>query len=157
MLPVFDLTTTSIPSNVQDAVAIFFAVVVLAYSLLLGMGDFSARSVKIHQCGLELAELARELKFMVDNEDKASKKEYLKYVERYYQCLGRHENHSSHDYMVAKKEHKNEAVRDDIKGVDWYINLGWAIKIHLYRIWYFCHYIISIFTITIWIYIVYPS
>ena len=157
MLPIFNLTTTSISSNAQNAVAVFFAVVVLAYSLLLGMGDFSARSAKIHQCGLELGELARELKFMVDSKAKVEKAEYLRYVERYYQCLGRYENHSSHDYTVAKKEHKNESAKEAGTKVDWYVNLGWTVRIFLYRIWDFCHYPISIFIITVWIYTVCSS
>ncbi|MFL7033313.1 SLATT domain-containing protein [Vibrio lentus] len=152
MLPVFDLTTTAIAINVQSAVAVFFAVVVLAYSLLLGMGDFSARSAKIHQCGLELAELARELKFAVDSKSDTDKQEYLRYVKRYYQCLGRYENHSSHDYTVAKKEHKNELAKEQDKTIDWYVNLGWSLKIFLYRSWDFCHYPISIVVITLWIY-----
>ncbi|CAH0525525.1 hypothetical protein VHP8226_01051 [Vibrio hippocampi] len=157
MLPIFELTTTSISSNAQNAVAVFFAVVVLAYSLLLGMGDFSARSAKIHQCGLELAELARELKFMVDSKAKVGRKEYLSYVGRYYQCLGRYENHSSHDYTVAKKEHKNESAKEEDTKIDWYVNLGWTAKIFLYRIWDFCHYPISILIITVWIYTVCSS
>jgi hypothetical protein len=33
--------------------SIFFSVLILAYSLLLGMSNFSARAVKIHDCGLE--------------------------------------------------------------------------------------------------------
>ncbi|EJK2100760.1 SLATT domain-containing protein [Vibrio cholerae] len=154
MLPNFDLTTKSIPPNAQNAVAVFFAVVVLAYSLLLGMGDFSARSAKIHQCGLELAELARELKFMVDSGALVNKDEYLGYVERYYQCLGRYENHSSHDYLVAKQEHKNEVANEEGKHVPWHINWFWTGKIFLYRIWHFCHYPISMLVITVWVYMV---
>ncbi|MEZ8618969.1 SLATT domain-containing protein [Vibrio splendidus] len=157
MLPIFELTTESIPSNAQNAMAVFFAVVVLAYSLLLGMGDFSARSAKIHQCGLELAELARELKFMVDSKAHANKEEYLTYVKRYYQCLGRYENHSSHDYTVAKKEHKNEAAKEESKKIDLAVNVGWTAKIFFHRIWDFCHYPLSIFFITLWIYTVFSS
>ncbi|EGR1589075.1 SLATT domain-containing protein [Vibrio parahaemolyticus] len=154
MLPIFELTNDTISTNVQNAVAVFFAVVVLAYSLLLGMGDFSARSAKIHQCGLELGELARELKFMVDSKAETTKEDYLSYVERYYLCLGRYENHSSHDYTVAKKEYKNEVASELDQTIKKRTNLWWATQIWLYRIWGFCHYPTSIVAITYWIYTV---
>lgn len=41
--------------------SIFFSVLILAYTLLLGMGAYGPRAVKIHNCGLELGRLAREL------------------------------------------------------------------------------------------------
>jgi len=44
-----------------DIMQIIFAVLVLTYSLLLATGDFSARSVKIHRCGMELGRLARKV------------------------------------------------------------------------------------------------
>jgi hypothetical protein len=154
ILPILKLTNGTVSTELQSAVTVLFAVIVLAYSLLLGMGDFSARSAKIHQCGLELGELARELKFLVDKNIESNKDDYLQYIERYYQCLNRYENHSSHDYLVAKKEHKNDEAKENNTSVSWYYNLWWCIRIMIYRFWEFCHYPISILVISLWIFTV---
>ena len=55
-----------------DIMQIVFAVLILAYSLLLATGDYSARSVKIHRCGMELGRLARKVRPFegVEDEDK---------------------------------------------------------------------------------------
>ena len=63
--------------------SVLFAVLVLAYSLLLGMTDFSARAVKMHGCGLELGRLARKLVFLV-NRGNASAIEYEECAKSYY-------------------------------------------------------------------------
>ncbi|QJX02460.1 SLATT domain-containing protein [Alcanivorax sp. IO_7] len=58
-----------------DIMQIVFAVLILAYSLLLATGDYSARSVKIHRCGMELGRLARKVRPFegVEDEDKNTK------------------------------------------------------------------------------------
>jgi len=40
-----------------DFMGLFFGVLVLAYSLLLGMANFNARSTRLHHCGMELGVL----------------------------------------------------------------------------------------------------
>jgi hypothetical protein len=48
-------------SAYMDFGGLFFGVLVLTYSLLLGMGNFAARAIMLHTCGIELGSLARKL------------------------------------------------------------------------------------------------
>jgi hypothetical protein len=148
----FGLTDSNISADVKSIVAVLFAVMILAYSLLLGMGDFSARSVKIHQCGLELGELARELKYLLDHKIESTKFDYLDYVERYYRCLGKYENHSKHDYLVAKKEFQFEVAKTEKNKIPFLTNVNWTLWIYWFRFFGFCHYVVSAGAITFWIY-----
>lgn len=80
--------------------AIFFCVLVLAYSLLLGMGNFSSRSVVMHACGMELGNLARELHLLNHTQDVSSGK-YDSASKEYYQILAKCENHAHQDYLAT--------------------------------------------------------
>lgn len=90
-----------------DIMQIIFAVLVLTYSLLLATEDYSARSVKIHRCGMELGRLARKIKPHEDNEDENGK--YDEFANDYYNCLEKYENHENVDYLVS-----------DYTSRDWY-------------------------------------
>ncbi len=81
-----------------------FAVLVLAYSLLLGMANYSARAVKMHGCGLELGRLARKLVFLV-NRGHISAYEYQECAKCYYDILDKHENHMHIDYLISHHQH----------------------------------------------------
>ncbi|MEX2491139.1 MAG: SLATT domain-containing protein [Nitrospirales bacterium] len=78
---------------------IIFSVLILAYTLLLSLGDYSARAVKIHRCGMELGKIARELKPYLEKQDDQGA--YEKFVEKYYECLEKYENHETCDYFEA--------------------------------------------------------
>lgn len=78
---------------------IIFSVLILAYTLLLSLGDYSARAVKIHRCGMELGKIARELKPYLEKQDEQVA--YEKFVEKYYECLEKYENHETCDYLEA--------------------------------------------------------
>ena len=82
-----------------DIMQIIFAVLVLTYSLLLATGDYSARSVKIHRCGMELGRLARKIKPYETGEDATGK--YDEFANDYYNCLEKYENHENVDYLVS--------------------------------------------------------
>ncbi|MBM4850983.1 SLATT domain-containing protein [Vibrio parahaemolyticus] len=143
----FDLVDDAVTKNQIDMASLFFAVVVLTYSLLLGMGDFSARSSNIHQCGLELAELSRKLHYRVTHQYQSTEHEYLDFVNRYYICLNRHENHVSHDYLIARLdyliEHGNKPSKFDML-------FNYKLKIYWYRVLGFSHYIFSITLLVLW-------
>jgi len=88
-----------------DIMQIIFAVLVLTYSLLLATGDYSARAVKIHRCGMELGRLARKIKPFEGNDDE----KYNSFANDYYNCLEKYENHEHVDYLVS-----------DYTSRDWY-------------------------------------
>lgn len=94
-----------LPLNYSDRYlafgGIFFGVLVLAYSLLLGMSNYSARSVQLHKCGLELGELAREL-YLISKLNGADRPNYEDYAKKYYVILGQYENHEEIDYRRTK-------------------------------------------------------
>src|SRR5690606_18888201 len=85
--------------------SIFFAVLVLAYSLLLGMGNYSARAVKLHECGMELGRLARDLHPHVSPSTTGTSVLYEAYAKHYYDILAKYENHSVADYLRAHYEY----------------------------------------------------
>lgn len=86
---------TAFSEEYIDVMQIIFAVLVLTYSLLLGTGDYSARSVRIHRCGMELGKLARKIKPLEKNDHEDEK----------------YENHNHVDYLEA-----------DYSSIDWYSN-----------------------------------
>jgi hypothetical protein len=102
------IPTLKLRSNFGEAylgfASVLFAVLVLAYSLLLGMADYSARAVKMHGCGLELGRLLRELVFLI-NRGNASAVEYQECAKRYYDILDKHENHTWLDYLISHHQH----------------------------------------------------
>lgn len=88
-----------------DLMQIVFAVMLLAYSLLLGIGNFSARAVKVHQCGMELGRLARKIfPYKRIKDSTALDAEYDSMCSDYYNCLEKHENHTTVDFLAAKYE-----------------------------------------------------
>jgi hypothetical protein len=172
LLMILKLVDSHISQSYQDMGSLFFSIMILAYSLLLGMGDFSARSNNIHQCGLELAQLSRELDFKIKHTIVRDEKEYLSFVERYYTCLNRYENHSGHDYLIAKldsnMEHRknsnstSKATILHIISFDFYRNMvstfWYKLKIYCYKFFGFSHYILSIALLFGWcIYITTPQ
>lgn len=146
LLYTFKIYNTDIPDSQINMASLFFAIAVLAYSLLLGMGDFSARSSNIHQCGLQLAELSRELHYKIINEITSTEPEYLNYVAKYYLCLNRHENHTSLDYLIARLDYFNEIGRPLPKKE----TIVLKTKIFMYRLFGFSHYLLSIGLIILW-------
>ncbi len=146
LLYTFKIYNTDIPDTQINMASLFFAIAVLAYSLLLGMGDFSARSSNIHQCGLQLAELSRELHYKITQGVASTEPEYLNFVSRYYACLNRHENHTSPDYFIAKLDYLTEIGNSPSV----YERMKIKTKIIFYSFFGFSHYLLSVFSIVIW-------
>lgn len=58
----FSGTKLNFSDKYCSVMQIIFSVTVLAYSLLLGMGNFSACAEQFHRCRLELSRLVRKVK-----------------------------------------------------------------------------------------------
>lgn len=136
--------------------SVLFAVIVLAYSLLLGMADFSARAVKMHGCGLELGRLARHLVFLKDRGN-SSAEEYEASAKRYYDILDKHENHNLYDYLVSHHQHYSAKLAK----LGFFTCKYWRSRIPLFKvqgkiwilsIFQFFHYFFSLALMYSWIY-----
>lgn len=136
--------------------AIFFGVLVLAYSLLLGMGNFSGRSVVMHSCGMELGNLAREL-HLLDKTPEVSPEKYESAAKEYYQILAKCENHAHQDYLVTNAALKLNALAwptafnnryvADLIACAYAVALSFGLKFLL-----FAHYMATIAIISFWFY-----
>lgn len=149
------LKTNFNPSYV-DFGAIFFGVQVLAYSLLLGMSNYSVRSVQLHQCGMELGGLARRL-FLLSRDSSSTNAIYDQAASEYYSILSRYENHSAVDYLVAHHEHFQSKLSDLQRlSFEWFsehIRLLYVrLRFNFLHILQFSHYVISATLMAIWIY-----
>jgi len=142
------------PQYVNFASA-FFGVMVLAYSLLLGMANFAARAAVIHQCGLELGRLARRLLVMRDT-GAVSRAEYDECAKQYYDILDKHENHTRTDYLVAHYEYYDSlASKLTTFSKEWWVErtglLFVRIKLYVLHLVQFSHYIASAVLMYVWI------
>lgn len=136
-----------------DFMGLFFGVLVLAYSLLLGMANFNARSTKLHHCGMELGGLARDL-HLTSTLPNASSQQYDAMVDKYYRILEKYENHTAIDYLKAHHEYYSAAIKKDPnnKSIPTKRELRVAeLKIFLLWLWGISHYVISIGVMFIWI------
>lgn len=90
--------------NFLNAVSVFLAVLVLVYSLLIGMENYAGRAEKMQNCGTELSYLTRELYPYreLDHEENAYKDFSLKYQI----ILEKHENHEPIDFKQFTLERK---------------------------------------------------
>lgn len=144
-----------------DIMQIVFAVLILAYSLLLGTGDYSARSVKIHRCGMELGRIARKIKPF-----EGSVLEDVKYEElynEYYNCLEKYENHENVDFLIATYESKYWAhergnspftLKKFIGSLSsLFLKCIQKLRILFWSLFPITHYIISILGVYFWLYL----
>lgn len=86
----------------SSVMQIIFSVMVLTYSLLLGMGNFNARAERFHRCGLELSRLLRKVKPLKGSKGYAT--EYELISKEYYDHLDKYENHKNVDFLSARVE-----------------------------------------------------
>lgn len=135
---------TNLSTQYVNFMGIFFGILVLAYSLLLGMGNHIARSIKLHQCGLELGLLARQLYLLVEL-DQTDTKQYEQLASKYYEILEKYENHSRVDYLVAHLEYYGSEARGRP------VSKRYVLEMYLLHIIQFVHYIFSVLLISFWI------
>src|SRR5438045_2380613 len=103
IIPLLDLGGFSVryqPKYVQ-IMQIIFAVMILAYSLLLSTGRFETRAEKMLACGIVLSRLMREIKPHKGTSPPLPDKTYDDIYGRYYDCLEKFENHTELDYHAA--------------------------------------------------------
>ena len=142
---------------------IVFAVLLLAYSLLLSMGRFEARAEKMQACGIILSRLLREIKPLKDGEPPASDGTYNDLSDRYYDCLEKFENHKEIDYYgvmidLAVREgmppRNNRSISSycaSVVGYYWRLNMR-RIYVYSIRALVFGHYFLAIAVMYAWIY-----
>jgi hypothetical protein len=136
--------------------SVLFAVLVLAYSLLLGMTNSSARAVLMHDCGLELGRLSRKL-YQLNERGNVTQAEYDACAKHYYDILEKHENHTYTDYMVAHYDYY-EALASALQlfSKEWWAEharLAFArIRTYGLHALQFSHYAISLGVMYTWIY-----
>lgn len=81
--------------QVLNVIQVALAVVILVFSLLIGMDNYAVRAERMHSCGLELADLARQMTCLLGD---VTKDEYQKWNEKYHGILKGYENHSELDF-----------------------------------------------------------
>lgn len=149
-------------SKYVDIMQIIFAVLVLTYSLLLATGDYSARSVKTHRCGMELGRLARKIKPHEGSEDVNGK--YDEFANDYYNCLEKYENHENVDYLVSDYTSRNWYGAKEIKeasGRKWFTLMSaeyltkskMKLSIWWGNVYPVSHYFISVIGVYYWLYL----
>lgn len=145
-----------------DIMQIIFAVLVLTYSLLLATGDYSARSVKIHRCGMELGRLARKIKPHEEGGDESGK--YDEFTNDYYNCLEKYENHENVDYLVsdyASRDWYAGSKINNASGQKWLMLVSTELltrcKMKLSILWRniypVSHYFITVIGVYYWLYL----
>lgn len=135
---------------------VFFGVLVLAYSLLLGMANYSSRSVKLHECGIELGGLARRL-FLLCRDPASTSAVYENAAAEYYSILSKYENHTAVDYLVAHHEQSDGvASKLPFLSQDWFLQririFFVRVKLYALHVLQFLHYICSVGLMWLWVY-----
>lgn len=98
LVTALNLESTRFGSFYINFAAIFFSVLVLTYSLLLGMSNFSVRAERFHACALKLGKLSLFIKQYQNNGEVCTKK-MEDFIHRYNRRLAISENHSQADYL----------------------------------------------------------
>ncbi len=133
-----------------ELMQIVFAVLLLAYSLLLGMGNYSARAEKAHHCGMTLGKLARKIfpyRSVKDSSD--LDEDYEKMCTEYYECLEKHENHKHIDFLVAKYDLLDAGGKLDL----WVMSqrVGLWVNMVCRELFELSHFILSLLALGAWI------
>lgn len=97
----FDFSFEGVTVNIGQA---FLSIVILCFSIAISMSDFSLKSSKHHDCGVQLNELVYRLmnKWGVVLSDQ----EYEQRLNEYFNILSKYENHSEVDNARVNKKAK---------------------------------------------------
>ena len=155
LIPALNLRS-NFGENYVGFASVLFAVLVLAYSLLLGMADYSARAVRMHSCGLALGRLARHLVFLI-HRGNVTDAEYKEAAKDYYDILDKHENHTHRDYLVAHHQYYDaRSSKLEFFSLPWCrerTRLAWVkARILVLSALQLSHYAISLGLMYCWIY-----
>ena len=147
----------------SSVMQIIFSVMVLTYSLLLGMGNFSARAERFHRCGLELSRLLRKVKPLKGAEN--NDEEYATISKEYYDHLDKYENHKGVDFLSARVEiERRKGYPDRSEGLSFASYMGRLIpsmysrftmwlSIKASQVISFSHYAISLTLVYGWVFL----
>lgn len=134
LMQAFDVDV-GIESLYLNAIQAILAVLILAYSLLLGQENFISRSEAMHRNGVELGRFARKLE-AYKNKESVPDEEYHQLVEKYYDILEKYENHKPIDYLFTRLHYKPEGL------------FGWPeycwvwLRARSFRLFIYSHYIV---------------
>ena len=94
----FDFSFGSVAVNIGQ---VFLSIVILCFSIAISMSDFSLKSSKHHECGVQLNELVYKLmnKWGVTLSDQ----EYEQRLSEYFNILSKFENHTETDNSRVNK------------------------------------------------------
>jgi len=100
IVPLLQALKVPIRSSEQflNAVQVFLAVLVLAYSLLLGTENYSSRAENMESCGVELSFLAREIFPYIEADHDIYL--YKIFSEKYQSILVKYKNHDPIDHKL---------------------------------------------------------
>lgn len=161
------VTLSGIPTNFSekysDVMQIIFSVVILTYSLLLGMGNFAARAERLHRCGMELSRIVRKIKPYKGKDDEEHDSIYSDLSREYYDCLEKYENHKDVDFLSSRLEiERRKGYPDKTEEDGWasyvykvlgtfYSRMKLWVSIRLRLLVAFCHYPLSLAFVYGWI------
>ncbi len=102
LVPLFQAMEVPLRASTQvlNSIEVFLAVLVLAYSLLLGAENYAVRAHKMLTCGLELGRLARDLAPHIQQPHQEDV--YKQFSTRYHDILDRYDNHDDIDYDIYR-------------------------------------------------------
>lgn len=124
--------------------AIFFSVLVLTYSLLLGMSNFSVRAARFHECALKLGKLSIFINKYINSKEGCERK-MDDFIHKYNRILSISENHSPSDFLRYKMKEDDSSC-----GLSFWYYIKMALQ--------FGHYLLSILMMYIWIFfLVWPE
>lgn len=109
-----------------EVMQIVFAVATMAYSLLLGIGNFAVRAERMHTSGLKLSRLLRRIKPLKGKDDPALDATYEAMAAEYYDVLEGNENHSALDYNLTLLKLHQKAGPPSIWNDAGEKNMGWG-------------------------------
>lgn len=117
LLEPFDVAI-SINSNMLALSQVAASAIILVVSILVNGSKFGERAEKMHTCALELNALSREIENAIHAQKLNEVNESLR--ARYETILGKYENHSDTDFLIAQIRRAPEYY-----GIHWY-HIAWS-------------------------------
>lgn len=153
---------TNFSETYSDVMQIVFSVIILTYSLLLGMGNFSARAERLLRCGMELSRIVRRVKPFKGKNDEKHDNVYAELTKGYYDCLEKYENHKDVDFLSSRLEIERRKGYPEKGGEGWpefLLKYFYALKSR-FTLWAsvrvrlamaFSHYIVTLILVYGWL------
>lgn len=104
---------TDLSASVLSSMQIALSVLVLVFSLLIGMENHAVRADKMHRCGLDLKNLGRKLESYKARETEDAV--YEAFCDRYHEIVNQYENHAQVDFLAYKIKNPQEYYKEWVK------------------------------------------